>query len=154
MIDPFPIPPNMTQRIGPSRRLRSGGDGGGTKMQRRRMCRFLRHRRRIWRRDYVAQPAPSARSGRGIYSQQMNNLNRISTRHRYALNPNTHPNGTKAQFHLTYLSSVFSSVTVGYANIFQSFWTGASHYTASRCSSDLEGVEDSPIFDGFSQGFF
>jgi len=55
-------------------------DRVGTKMQRGRTCRFLRHRRPIWHRDYVARPAPSARSGSGMYSQKMNNLNRISTR--------------------------------------------------------------------------
>jgi len=61
------------------------------------MCRFLRHQRHIWCRDYVAQPAPSTRSGSGMYSQKMNNLNRISTCHRYAPKPSTDPNGTKMQ---------------------------------------------------------
>ena len=36
-------------------------------MGRERTCRFLRHGRR----DYVAQRAPSARSGSGMYSQQL-----------------------------------------------------------------------------------
>ena len=76
-----------------SRALRS--DGGGNKMGRGRTCRC------IWHRDYVAQPAPSVRCGSGMYSQKMNNWNRISTRHRHASVPSTHLKGTKTQSHTT-----------------------------------------------------
>ena len=33
-----------------------------------------------WHREDVVQPASSARSGSGMYSQLMNHLNRVSTR--------------------------------------------------------------------------
>jgi hypothetical protein len=89
-------------------------------MHRGRTCRFLRHGRSIWRCDDVAKLAPSARSGSDIYSRQMNNLNRISTRHQYAPNPSTDLDGTKTQSHTINIPSVFSSVTTESANVFQS----------------------------------
>ena len=114
-------------------------------MGRGRTCRC------IWHRDYVAQPAPSARCGSGMYSKKMNNWNRISTRHRYASVPSTKYSPERNQDAIPhYLFSVLSSAIPKSPSFFQSFGTGASHYKLKGVLGIQRVLQ---MFSPFSTGF-
>ncbi|KIJ92218.1 hypothetical protein K443DRAFT_444492 [Laccaria amethystina LaAM-08-1] len=83
----------------------------------------------------------------GMYSQRMNNLNRISTYMSLIFTkPKYSPAPKRNQYAIPhYLSSVLSSAT-DESGFFQSFWTGASHCTA-RCQRVLQ------LFFSFSGDF-
>ena len=128
LIEPYPILRiRCSVQVMASRWLRSDG---GTKMGRERTCRFLRHGGR----DYVAQLAPSARSGSGMYSQQLE-------QNQYASLICTKPKHPPAPIRNEdtiphYRSSLLSPATVECASFFFDSWTVALHYTARSCSSN------------------